>query len=415
MLRTVGYHTPIRICGHGPNLIFEAAGTNWKHEQYREKQMQPKSDPYQETQRTQQRDPNHGGQAAVDIAADEFISRSRYLFGDRFNYSGTQFRTWRDQISVKCTHCDDVFEVHPQKHIESGYCNKCGVPSGRKELIEFVRSLGVETRINDRSALGGQELDVYVPQYNLGIEYHGAYWHSHAEKETTEKKYRHQRKALACVEKNVSLLQIFDFEWASKRPIVESMIRNACDQSYQIPADDLQLTTINNRATKLFMEDVHLRGHRHAKTALALTRNDEIMMAASFKRHKDGYEIIRLATRCGYQIEYGVSRILNSFLAESGGVLYAFADLRYSSGRMYEKLGFQRLKVTQPGYFYIKQVSPAAYIILSRKQCQKHKLPMLLDAQFSAKKTESENMFNAYYRRIWTPGSILYCRDRPIQ
>ena len=81
--------------------------------------------------------------------------------------------------------------------------------------------------------------------------------------------------------------------------------------------------------------------------------------------------------------------------------MYTFSFLRYLSANVYNRLGFNKLYVTSPNYKYIKNK-----IILSRQQCQKHKLIELLGNKFDPNLTESQNMFNSGFRRLWDAGNI---------
>ena len=81
-----------------------------------------------------------------------------------------------------------------------------------------------------------------------------------------------------------------------------------------------------------------------------------------------------------------------------------FADMRYSVGNVYKQLGFRSIGYTEPGYFYYK-----GNTILSRQQCQKHKLSQLLD-HFDDGQSEAMNMFNNGYRRVWDAGHFKFER-----
>ena len=77
------------------------------------------------------------------------------------------------------------------------------------EIAEFI---GPNYRIifNDREALHGQEIDIYLPDINVGIEFNGDYWHSSAIKK--DYKYHYNKSLLA--EKNcIHLIHIWEYEW----------------------------------------------------------------------------------------------------------------------------------------------------------------------------------------------------------
>ena len=47
-------------------------------------------------------------------------------------------------------------------------------------MFKYVESLGVHVVANDRNAIRPKELDIYLPDFQVGIEYDGLYWHKEA-------------------------------------------------------------------------------------------------------------------------------------------------------------------------------------------------------------------------------------------
>lgn len=76
-----------------------------------------------------------------------------------------------------------------------------------------------------------------------------------------------------------------------------------------------------------------------------------------------------------------------------------FADRRISKARTYLQNGFQLLCTTKPNYFYVKN-----NVILSRQQCQKHKLHKLLNNDFDRNQTEANNMLAAGFMQLFDAG-----------
>lgn len=78
--------------------------------------------------------------------------------------------------------------------------------------------------------------------------------------------------------------------------------------------------------------------------------------------------------------------------------ILSYADRRYSNGNVYKKLGFELIGATKPNYFYVKNKN-----LFSRQKFQKHKLEKKLK-DFNWGLSESQNMFNNGYRRLWDAG-----------
>lgn len=377
---------------------------NWNNQSYREKQIAiHNSKEYKSKQsksiKEKWKNENYSSQLSTGINKEEFIKKSIEKYGDTFDYTNTDFKTWKDTINIKCKKCGYISHKYPQKQLDYGYCQKCGISKEQNEIVEFIQSIAKCT-VNDRNIIKPYELDIFIESHNIAIEYHGVYWHSYDKLETKEERYRHQNKATLCKLNNIKLFQFFEFEWYEKRHLIKSMIKNALNMSEKVNARDLKIKWISNKESRLFFDNNHLYGHRSAKHTIALCDNDNIIIAASFSKYKDGYEIIRLATACGISVRGGASRIISTFKKHYKCPIYTFADLRYSDGNVYKKLGFTELHITHPNYMYIKND-----VILSRQKCQKNKLYKLLE-KFDPNLSESQNMFNNSYRRLWDAGNI---------
>lgn len=69
----------------------------------------------------------------------------------------------------------------------------------------------------------GKELDIWVPKYNIGIEYNGSYWHS----ETFREKTYHYDKYTECFNQGIKLINVFDFDWKSKKDYIINKIKES--------------------------------------------------------------------------------------------------------------------------------------------------------------------------------------------
>ena len=81
---------------------------------------------------------------------------------------------------------------------------------GEVELYNIILPLEQgEIKVKDRSVLNGKELDIYLPQQQLAIEYNGTYWHS----DWRCPKGYHYKKSLSCEKAGVRLIHIYEYEW----------------------------------------------------------------------------------------------------------------------------------------------------------------------------------------------------------
>ncbi len=77
------------------------------------------------------------------------------------------------------------------------------------KILEYIKSIYSGMIIeNSRKIIDNYELDLYLPELKLAIEYNGIYWHSIKHK---QKSY-HYNKSIACKNKDIRLLHIYEYE-----------------------------------------------------------------------------------------------------------------------------------------------------------------------------------------------------------
>lgn len=87
--------------------------------------------------------------------------------------------------------------------------------------------------------------------------------------------------------------------------------------------------------------------------------------------------------------------------------IVSYANRRWSTGNLYRQLGFKLTHVSKPNYFYFKLNER---ILESRVKYQKHKLSKILE-KFDLGKTETENMYENGYRKIYDSGNLVFVKN----
>jgi hypothetical protein len=124
------------------------------------------------------------------------------------------------------------------------------------------------------------------------------------------------------------------------------------------------------------------------------------------QKHSDGiWEMYRFANRLGYRTIGGASKLLSAFIREfSPKTIMSYAARDYSVGSMYEKLGFKKIKITGPGYWYVSEIDLTRY---HRFSFRKDKL---VKDGYDSTKTEFEIMDELKYLRVWDSGQLVFER-----
>lgn len=277
------------------------------------------------------------------------------------------------KIIFRCMKCglefeDNIYSILMAKH----GCPKCDplihlyVSKPELNIVEFLNSLDIHHIIrNSRRIIPPKELDLYLPDYNLAIEYHGLYWHSTNFNEDIDHKY-HRNKYELCKEKGIRLIQIFEDEWILNEELVKSKLTHILNKSKleKIYARKCQIKEIDATTKNNFLRINHIQGEDKSVIKLGAFFKNQLVSVMTFshgniskgsKNIKDVWELNRFASHSNYIIIGIASKLLKYF--ERNYIwkeIFTYADLRWSVGNVYDKLDFKYLYDTKPNYFYTK-------------------------------------------------------------
>lgn len=275
------------------------------------------------------------------------------------------------------------------------------------EIIRYIESLGFSVAHSNWEILGDFELDVVIEEKKLAIEVDGLYWHSLGRgEETIENKEKHRRKTKLAEEKGYILLHITDHEWTEKNGIVKDIISSKLGMNDKIPARKCDIREVDNKMTKEFLVKNHIQGYATSKYNYGLYFNDELVMIATFGKPRFNknfdFELIRLSTKLGVSVIGGMSKLISAFRRRNSGSIVSYCDLRFGNGNSYIINGFKSHGESSLGYVWSK-----SNIVVSRYKTQKNTLKSWLPS-FDSDRSESDNMFDAGYKRYWDCGQKLF-------
>ena len=231
-----------------------------------------------------------------------------------------------------------------------------GTSQYEKQVLDFLYGIGVVNIVqHDREVLqSGQEIDLFLPDYHLGIEVNGDYWHSSLFKQRSY----HLAKSKQAERQGIRLIHIYEYEWCSpsSRKIIESILQSACGKtSRSIFARRCELKKVTKEEAKTFINQNHLQGYRHAQITYGLYFQDELVQLMSFSRHaKYQWEIIRGCTKLGCSVVGGISRIIKHFKEDQAAKsLFSYCDFNKYDGRGYQAIGMTCIGYTDPNLSYL--------------------------------------------------------------
>ena len=310
-------------------------------------------------------------------------------------------------INYACDKCGSMRESY-WPYIRCTTCFPYNMSTSENEVLEYCQSLSSNVESNSRKIISPLELDIYIPDHNLAIEYDGLYWHSSEYKD----KYYHLNKTDLCQEKSIQLFHIFENEWldTNKQIIWKSIIKNKLGQSERIYARKTKVATVSSVERKDFLNMNHLQGNCVSSVNLGLYLEDELVSLMTFGKSRYNknvdWELLRFCNKRDHSVVGGASKLLKAFRRENVGSIISYADKRRSTGGLYKALGFELSHESPPNYFYFMNGSTK---LESRIKYQKHKLKKVLD-KFDSELTESENMYNNKYCKIYDCGNSVWIK-----
>lgn len=271
-----------------------------------------------------------------------------------------------------------------------------------KEVEYFIKSLGFEIKSNVRNLIKTKdekikELDIYVPEKKVAIEFDGVYWHS---SRFSSVNY-HSEKTELCEDLGIRLVHILDYYWNTKKDICKDIIKAALGElEIKIPARECQIKEIDSETYKDFLTKYHIQGAVNSSIRYGLLYKGELVQCIGLGKSrfkKDEIELYRMCSKNNIQVLGGFSKLLKHCGQKH---IISYIDRYIYNGNGYKKSGWEFIKYTKPSYVYYKNNK-----IYNRLQFQKHKLSKVLDI-YDPNKSEFENMEANKYLRIYDCGTI---------
>lgn len=337
---------------------------------------------------------------------EDFISKAKEVHGDLYEYSKVEYKTIKTDVEIICKKHGSFWQS-PHNHYRGSGCMKCFCASGEskpeKKLKELLKDFEIDSHNRD---LLGVEIDLYVLEYNVGIEVNGIYHHSD---NVVKSKTSHLNKTNLALGKDLKLFHFTDAEVNNKSDIIISMIKNSCGKSVKIFARSTDIRTVSYSEYSKFFNESHISGNVPAKIAYGLFIGEELIACMSFgtpRFSKDyEWELLRFCTKLNTTIIGGASKLFKHFIKQNNPKsALSYADRRFGEGNVYNKIGFTFKRPTNIGYAYHNKHGE----VVSRYKAQKHKLHALLRDKYDENLSERDNMLKAGYFKIYDCGHNLY-------
>jgi len=343
---------------------------------------------------------------SYDFVKSQFEKENYTLLSKNYINSATR---------MKCS-CSSghICYISYNKFSQDRRCPKCyGNISKPEEYIFNVLSEYTDCIQSDKKLIHPLELDIVIPNKKLAIEYCGLYWHS---EERGKNRNYHLNKLNECNKQGYNLITIFEDEWVQNKDIIINRLKNrlGVTENEKIYARKCNVTELSTCSD--FLNRNHTQGNSQSKIKLGLIYEDKLVSVMTFSnlsvakgsKSEDGcFELNRYCSDYNYSVIGGASKLFSYFVKNyNPKEVISFADRRWSSGNLYNKLGFKFLYHTKPNYWYLVR-NKSYYTRKHRFMFRKSVLQNKLD-KFNPDLTEYKNMTENGYTRIWDCGNSKY-------
>lgn len=359
-------------------------------------------------------------QCYIDSLRTPLDEIKKYITSENYEFITCKYINAKSVLVLRC----------PQGHIfnttwggfknSHNRCRKCQTTESKAEqdILAYVKSIaleGTDIDTHNRELCSPNEVDIYIPSFNLAIEYNGLYWHSTARPKYDKDHNIHFTKFKMCQDRNIRLIQIQENEWKEHQEIVKGKLRNLlAPRKSKIYARNCVVKEVPKKAANEFYAKYHIQGAgrnpRSVSYGLYTTIDSKEVLCSvmtfsdphSYRspKNKDFKELSRLCS--SVYVVGGPEKLFAHYVREhKPNRIISYCDLRWHTGEVYYRLGFKKDKFIKPNYSYIRGAR-----LVSKTTHNKKNLLKEFGADMS--KTEAEITKSLKIHRIYDAGKYRF-------
>lgn len=276
-----------------------------------------------------------------------------------------------------------------------------------KEIVDFIKSIcDYEVIENSKKIISPMELDIYIPSKKVAIEYDGLYWHS----DKYKNKNYHLNKTIACEEKGIDLIHVFEDDWLERKEICKSIISSRLGiYKEKYMARKCNLIEISKEKAESFFNKNHIQGFTRGTKYFALINNNVILQAIIMTEkgwHDGNVELTRMVTKLNTQVVGGFSKLVNyAYNYFNHKPITSYINRSLFNGKGYINSGFEIIKKNPPSYWWVNHDKRIHKSHFRRNKIQtKYKNGEL--HYWNENETEFQNMEKNGYYKIYDCGTV---------
>lgn len=231
----------------------------------------------------------------------------------------------------------------------------------QQKIFDFVKSnYNGKILFDTKRVLKNRQLDLYMPEIKLAIEFNGMYWHSI--NKVHNDIYYHQNKSLMCKEKNIRLIHIFEYELNDKKykNFIESLIKKELFNNLKNEKNFI-IKPISQNLFNDFCKRYNVCYNIKTNLRLGLFIDNKLIQVLAFINKNNIYKIVLNCQSFDLYRDY-TCELLRYFKHNyKFDFIICNEDFNKFDGKRYIKNGFIIKKIIKPKKFYYDVKSKKVY------------------------------------------------------
>lgn len=311
--------------------------------------------------------------------------------------------------SWKCKTCDSIFV----DNVANGHLPRCPtcfpknyyVSNGETSLFA---SIDCEKIQSNRDLIPPYEIDIYLPAFDIGIEYNGMFWHS---EQNNVDKYYHLNKTIMANNIGIFLIHVFETEWITRKKQIVSHIRKCIGSTGNIIGlDDLEVREITEiEIMQFLLENTINEFESVMEKRFGGFYNDELVVVMTTETHNDKIIVNKFYEKMDVGFSGSIFNFLLDYVISSKEKqIYCYLDRRYHDhlNNYLIESGFSFEGGTDPELWYCKNLVQKPFHAIHKNNVMSY-ISVYDDAL-----SIYENMILNGYLTIWDCGKLVYKKTR---
>lgn len=280
---------------------------------------------------------------------------------------------------------------------------------GQREVIQSLKDIIRERytgTIVENYTIEDFIVDLYLPDLQLAINYQESY-------EAIRNSYTYLKSLYyVCKKNNIRLFNIMGYDWSKRRlrNKISDHIKNIIsDKRIRLGKNSITIEEIERDQAEKFLNDFDVMNFTDCQVYIGCKYNNKIIGVQGYgvQRYNDNYtwELIRMYFDPKYYADDAEVIMQSTFerIYKPENIIQ-YCDVQMYQGKVYERMGYQNIGMTKPGYVWI-----SGDRVLTRYKTTKYDLVRL--GLGDDLESEAEIMQRNGFRRIFNCGNKVYVKN----